>query len=99
MADDERFSAFLSKFERLCKLVKCPEPIAHALLFSDRAKNAGSRQMLVDRLMEAIRDCVKNAKDYKETISYILSIDNDHHAMLEAKSVIRKEKEKGTRHI
>jgi len=81
--NEERFSAFLAKFERLNNKIGCPEIMAFAYLMSDRTKNVGTRQMLADRLMPHVEECRKLSRSYKETIAYLLSQDNDYHAMNE----------------
>ena len=83
MKTEERFSAFLAKFERLSNKIGCPEIMALTYLMSDRTKNVGNRQMLADRLMPHVEDCRKLSRSYKDTVAYLLSQDNDYHALNE----------------
>ena len=83
MKPEERFSAFFAKFDRMSKKIGCPETLALTYLMSDRTKNTGNRQMLTDRLMDAVEDCRKLSRGYADTVAYILSQDNDYHAISE----------------
>jgi hypothetical protein len=87
MKTEERFSAFLAKFERLSNKIGCPEIMALTYLMSDHTKNVGNRQMLADRLMPHVKDCRTLSRNYKDTVAYILSQDNDYHALLKERTL------------
>jgi hypothetical protein len=82
MKTEERFSAFLAKFERLSNKIGSPEIMALTYLMSDHTKNVGNRQMLADRLMPHLEDCRKLSRNYNDTaVAYLLPQDNDYHAL------------------
>ena len=54
---------------------------------SDRTKNVGNGQMLADRLMPHVKDCRTLSRNYKDTVAYILSQDNDYHALLKERTL------------
>jgi hypothetical protein len=82
MKPEERFSAFFAKFDRMSKKIGCPETLALTYLMSDRTKNTGNRQMLTDRLMDAVEDCRKLSRgtltqsltSYHKTMTTTLSV-------------------------
>jgi len=79
MLYEERFTTFFALHQQRIDYIKCGGAVALSLLLSDKNTNAGKRQTLPDRLMEAARHCRREGKTLVDSVAYLTAQDNEFH--------------------
>ena len=80
MSNEERFTSFIVRLNELRTIVKVDDVFIMALMSCDASRNScKTLQMLPDRLLETMKFCIRERRDFVETFKSLSHADNEYH--------------------
>ena len=80
MSNEERFTSFIVRLNELRTIVTVDDVFIMALMSCDASRNScKTLQMLPDRLLETMKFCIRERRDYVETFKSLSHADNEYH--------------------